>query len=215
MDDANNYKYKSSSFKKGCSDLIKILNKQPKPTFTYFYHHMPDGLMHVKGVDSLRIKINVLRLQRILKNTFKKISNDTLFIISADHGLINISNNVYLADDLEIYRMLKRRTSIEGRATAFFVKDKYKEEFPKVFNEKYGNDFILKSHQEVIEENIFGEGPIHLKFEDFIGDYLAIAISNRSINYGKKGKKEFFKAAHAGYTKKETEVPLIILKNKS
>lgn len=211
MEDANNIKYKYGKFKNGCNDLLNILEKQQKNTFTYFYHHLPDGLMHIKGTDSLRVKLNVLNNQRIIKSTLKKLSKDTLLIISADHGLVNVKNSVYLADDKDLYRMLKRRTSIEGRATTFFIKDKYKEIFPKVFNQKYGEDFILKTHQEVIDEKIFGEGNPHPKFEDFIGDYLSIAIGNRCINYGKKGKKEIFKASHAGYTQKETEVPLIII----
>ena len=212
MDECVNIKYKSSKLKDGCNKLINNLNTQSKRTYTYFYHHLPDSLMHVKGVNSLRVKLNVLKIQKIIKNTIKKCSKDTLFIISADHGLVNVANWVYLYDDKEIYRMLKRRTSIEGRATAFFIKDKYKEEFKEVFNKKYGNDFILKSHQEVIDENIFGKGKMHSKFEDFIGDYLAISISNRCISYGKKPKKEFFKASHAGYLQEETEVPLVILK---
>ena len=211
MDDANNIKYKKGNFKKGCKDLVKTLKNQNKQTFTYFYHHMPDGLMHVKGVDSFTVKLNVLKLQKVIKKTIKQFENDTLFIVSADHGLINLDNSIYLADDKDLYRMLKRRTSIEGRACAFFIKDKYKEVFKEAFIEKYGNDFILKTHQEVIDENIFGVGKMHPKFEDFIGDFLAIAISNRCINYGRKPKKEFFKAAHAGYTQKETEVPLIII----
>lgn len=211
MDDANNIKYKKGNFKKGCKDLVKTLKNQNKQTFTYFYHHMPDGLMHVKGVDSFTVKLNVLKLQKVIKKTIKQFKNDTLFIVSADHGLINLDNSIYLADDKDLYRMLKRRTSIEGRACAFFIKDKYKDVFKEAFIEKYGNDFILKTHQEVIDENIFGVGKMHPKFEDFIGDFLAIAISNRCINYGRKPKKEFFKAAHAGYTQKETEVPLIII----
>lgn len=212
MDDCLNVKYPKGVLKKGCKELIKNLYNQEKRTYTYFYHHMPDSLMHVKGVNSLRVKLNVLRIQKILKKTIKKCPKDTLFIVSADHGLVDVSNWVYLYEEKEIYRMLKRRTSIEGRATAFFIKDKFKEEFKETFNKKYGNDFILKSHQEVIDENIFGEGQIHPKFEDFIGDYLAISTSNRCINYGKKPKKEFFKASHAGYLQEETEVPLIILR---
>ena len=210
MDDANNVKYKN--LKNGCKELVNILNNQNKNTFTYFYHHLPDSLMHVKGVDSLSVKLNILKIQGIIQTTFKKLSKDTLFIITADHGLINVKNWIHLAEDVDLYRMLKRRTSIEGRATAFFIKDKYKNEFPKVFMEKYGNDFILKTHQEVIDEKIFGDGNPHPKFEDFIGDYLAISISDRCLHYGKKPKKEIFKASHAGYTKEETEIPLIIIR---
>lgn len=214
MDDANNYKYCKGRLKKGCKKLIDTLNSSDKPSYTYFYHPKPDSLMHVKGVDSLFVKLNVLKTQRLIKKTIKKCPEDTLFIISADHGLLNVRNWVYLYEDKEIYRMLKRRTSIEGRATAFFIKDKYKvnDEFKNTFIKKYGDDFILKTHQEVIDENIFGEGNMHPKFEDFIGDYLAIAKTNRCINYSKKLKKPFFKAAHAGYTKAETEVPLILIK---
>ena len=49
----------------------------------------------------------------------------------------------------------------------------------------------------------------HQYLDSFIGDYIAISTSNKMIQL-KKG--EPFKAHHAGLTKEELEVPIIINK---
>ena len=60
-----------------------------------------------------------------------------------------------------------------------------------------------------------GEGKQHEKIDDFIGNYIAIAISDSIIvleNYFDrelKGKNEK-KSTHCGLTKNEMEIPLIV-----
>jgi hypothetical protein len=40
---------------------------------------------------------------------------------------------------------------------------------------------MLLSKQEVLTKKLFGTGKVHPRFEEFWGDYLAIAISDVSI----------------------------------
>ena len=103
--------------------------------------------------------------------------------------------------------MLKRPTSIEPRATAFYIKEEYTDDFSAEFLKNFGEDFILYSREEVIEKKLFGSGKMHPKFEDFIGDYLAIAIKNKGFVYS--GESMQFVSHHAGLTEKEMIIPLI------
>jgi hypothetical protein len=105
--------------------------------------------------------------------------------------------------------MLKRPTSIETRATAFYVKDEYLNDFPAEFRYNFGDDFLLYSKEEVIEKNIFGIGKMHPKFEDFIGDYIAVAIGDKGIVYSEKSAQ--FISNHAGMTEQEMKIPLIAI----
>ena len=50
---------------------------------------------------------------------------------------------------------------------------------------------------------------MHPKFEEFIGDYLAIAISDKGIVYPKNSSQ--FISNHAGMTEKEMKIPLIAI----
>ncbi len=88
------------------------------------------------------------------------------------------------------------------------MKENKKEEFVKLFNSYFGSDFDLYSKDEIIESKLFGDGSENEIFRDALGDYLAIAKSNKGLVYG--GGKSF-KSQHAGYTDDEIYVPLIVV----
>ncbi|WBL46073.1 hypothetical protein [Clostridium estertheticum] len=105
-----------------------------------------------------------------------------------------------------------------GNATAYSVSpfgtnkvsshiEMVKAEFYKAF----GKDFLLFSKSEALEANLFGEGQAHKKFEEFIGDFLAVAIGDQGIAYSPKLKR--FLSNHAGMTKQEMMVPFIVVEN--
>ena len=74
----------------------------------------------------------------------------------------------------------------------------------------FGDEFILFSKEEVLEQKLFGYGIQHKMAEGFLGDYLAISINKMSIDNIKPKDREPFKAGHAGLTVDEMLVPLII-----
>lgn len=103
--------------------------------------------------------------------------------------------------------------SIEPRALAFYVKEGQEEKFCSAFLKHFAKDFILLSKQEVLKQRLFGKGNVHSRFEEFLGDYLAIAISDVSI-FKSREKADCFVGVHAGMTEREMMVPLIVLEIK-
>ena len=61
----------------------------------------------------------------------------------------------------------------------------------------------------VIDSKFFGDGDENPIFNSAIGDFLAIAIGNKTILFN--GDKEFV-SQHAGMTDDEILVPLIVVK---
>ncbi len=98
---------------------------------------------------------------------------------------------------------------MEPRATNFFVKPLMKKKFKKVFNAKYGDEFLLHTKEELYASGLLGFGTKHQLLDDFIGDYVAISIGNKMFNFKEHSR---FLGHHAGLTKEEMEVPLIIFK---
>lgn len=189
----------------------RIINlcKDKRKKFIYAYYDEPDHTTHIEGTDS---NITVKLYEEIDKSTkelYEKLKDtNTLVIVTADHGHIN-SKDITLSDYKDIFSLLKHDISIEGRACAFFIKDDKHKEFEQLFNEYFKDDFILYTKEEVIKNKLFGRGRENKYFKDSLGDYLAVAISNKYFRYNENSVK--YTSMHAGLTEDEILVPLIII----
>ena len=192
--------------------IIDLCKKEGKK-FIYAYCEEPDHITHIEGTDSN----TTIKLYEKLDDSTKELCNNlkdtnTLVIITADHGHIN-SIPITLSDYKDIFSLLKHDISIESRACAFYVKEGKKREFEQLFNKYFKEDFILYTKEEVIKNKLFGIGIENKHFKDSIGDYLAIATSNKYFRYNQNSVK--LTSMHAGLTEDEMLVPLIINKNRS
>lgn len=179
-------------------------------SFTYAYWVYPDAYMHKKGVNNFTVHHNIKQIQRLIKKYSSK-NKDVATLIIADHGMIDVNFND-INEHPDLVDTLIRNTSIEKRTMNFFVKEDKKDLFKELFNKYYGNYYTLLSKEEVLEQNIFGEGKPHPKSLDFIGDFIALANSNFSLELktDKSKKKKFvFKGHHAGNTLDEMMISVI------
>lgn len=189
--------------------FIKIknnLNKKDK-NYIYAYYEDPDGIMHDTGTDSN----DTLECFKMINKKVEEFSSkleDTLIIVLADHGHINCKE-IILSDYKDIFDTLDGNTWIEGRMCAFKIKQGREKEFEKLFNKLFKEDFILKTRDEVIKEQLFGDGIENKYFIDSLGNYFALAVSNKYFKYTKAGN--YFKSTHAGFTVDEMKIPLIII----
>jgi len=188
------------------ADRVVELTKKDEENFTYIYWTEPDFTEHDFGTVADQTEQVLRLLNEQVERLSQQINQDTLFIVIADHGFADVVG-IDLFDDLEIMNMLRRKPSMEPRATNFFVKPLMKKKFKNIFNKKYGNDFILYKKEELYQAGLLGFGVKHPMLEDFIGDYIAISVSDKMFNFKEHSK---FLGHHAGLTKKEMEVPLVI-----
>ena len=185
------------------------LTKQKGKKYIYVYYENPDTFLHIYGSNNKIVQEEIRMLDNETKKLCDKITN-SLVIVTADHGHIDVTIN-YLEDYKDILDTLKCDISIEGRWVSFMVKRGRKKEFKILFNKYFGNDFLLFTHNEIIKKELFGKGK-DSRLESEIGDYVAIATSDKYIS--SKRDDIIFKSAHAGITKDEMEIPLIIIPKK-
>ena len=175
---------------------VEDLCATPEKKFIYAYWNEPDNTMHLYGPESNETRDLMIQLENRLEEFSSNLS-DTLLIITADHSQIE-SKNYCINDYPDITRCLVRMPSIEPRALNFFVKEEYKQEFPKIFADTFKDKFLLLTKEEIIESNLFGIGKEHALFRDLLGDYIVISIADASLFVTHK-EASMMPGGHAGW----------------
>ena len=182
--------------------------------FIFAYSDNPDGILHKYGTDSEEAKEFILKAEKQIKNLREELSEDTLIIISADHGHKNIEKSYSITDFPELLECLIIPPSLESRVLSFWVKEEMKEIFEQKFNKIFEKDFWLMTKEEFLNEYKFlGEGNKHKKIDDFIGNYIALSVGGSMIRietFLAEGKP-IRKSTHCGLSKEEMEVPVIVM----
>lgn len=194
------------SFTEQLNRLLMITQKER--SFSYCYYDEPDLTIHRDGVNGTKTKEVIKSLNSAYERFLQEVKDDVLVIVTADHGLIDIEA-IKLYEYEDIIKTFKRKPAIEPRAMTFFIKEEEKENFLKLFNKYFKEDFLLLTKDKLYKTNLLGYGKKHELLDSFIGDYTAIATGNKSFQT-KKG--ESLKAHHAGLTKEELEIAIIINK---
>ena len=192
----------------GVSKLNKVL-KENDNCFVYFYWDSPDREMHEKGINSWTTHYQVKKAQRFIKKVTKK-NPDTLFILLADHGHINVKF-VDICEHEDLYSLIAKPMTLEKRAPSFFIKEGKEKKFAELFNKYYGEHFELLTKEEAFKNNLFGEGKAARGVEDVLGEYIAISLDEYSLFASNELKHmDFFKGHHAGGTKEERLIDISI-----
>ena len=175
--------------------------------YLYAYFVNPDYMMHELGTEAKEVNEYFKEIGNIVKGIADQLE-DTLIIVTADHGHLECEY-ILLTDYPDFFNTLGRTTWIEGRCCAFKIKEGKEKEFENLFEKYFDKDFILKTKEEVIEEKLFGDGEENKLFRDSLGDYIALAITNRVFRYDER--TNVHKSMHAGFTEDEMNIPLILI----
>ena len=186
----------------------------PGPQLILAYWHQPDSRMHNEGPYSPAVLAEVETFERQLSALMEEL-DDTLLVISADHGQVPVEREVYLDDHPEILECLVVPPTLETRAVSFFVKNHRRADFVARFQAALGDCYLLMDRDQVLARELFGPGTAHRKIDDFLGDFLACATGNTIIRYHGRFERtrQVFHGHHAGLCPEEMLVPLIVTKS--
>ena len=190
---------------------VEELCGRPGRKFIYAYWNEPDSTMHRTGTGSAEAHAVLTELEKKVEKTVSGLS-DTLFMITADHGHMD-SINCCLRDYPEVLNCLVRLPSFEPRTLNLFVRDECKARFPAIFRKYFGDSFILLTREEVLSVRLFGTGSDRTGLESMIGDYVAVAVSDKSV-FNTHIEAQEMPGCHAGLTREETTIPLIVIEKK-
>lgn len=194
---------------------IKDLCNLPDRKFILAYSDNPDGLLHKYGTKSEEAKNFIIETENKIEELCSNFDEETLLIISSDHGHKDIEKSYTLLDYPEIQECLIMPAYLESRVLTFWVKENMRDIFVERFNNIFQNEFWLMTREEFLDKYHFlGYGDKHYKIDDFIGNYMALSIAGSMIRIetflaeGKPVKK----STHCGLSKDEMEVPIFVIK---
>lgn len=193
-------------------DQLNVLlqcTQRPGRNFLYAYYDEPDHSMHRAGVKHYKTTSTIQRIANDIHKFINQLSSDTLLLISADHGHIDV-DPVDLTLDTTLWEMLKFAPTMEARAINFHIKPEYLNKFSQYFTATYPT-YQLITRNQALEDDWFGIGKQHFTVSSTLGDYLAVAQTAKTLFFR---SREFAlcKGAHAGMTELEITVPLVVLK---
>ena len=192
------------------SDLVNSIKQvclRPGKQFVYAYLSQPDATMHDFGVSSDQANQKIKSISNEIEKLYSDLT-DTLIIITADHGQIDVAGCVDFYKDKEINDMLLCTPFLDARTPAFKVKTGKEKEFKKLFKSRYGKDFKLFKTIDLIRRGYFGESG---DYGYLLGDYIAIGTYTHKLFISYENMTSF-KGHHTSLTE-EMLVPLIILKS--
>ncbi|MDP2425798.1 MAG: alkaline phosphatase family protein [Candidatus Izemoplasmatales bacterium] len=198
------------TFQKQVETLLTTL-EEDMSHFVYVYWDQLDSKMHEFGPGSVEVKAQADEIEQAILYLHDHLPSDTIALITADHGQVEVCP-IDITKYQAIMDCLRIEPSIESRATSFFVKEDRKEVFEQTFRHYFRDYFVLYTKEDVLKMKLFGNGTPHPKFDEFLGDYLAVAIDHYYFKMN-RGRMEM-RGQHAGILVDEMLVPLIVLQKK-
>ena len=186
---------------------IAELCRRPERKYIYAYWNEPDLTMHQFGCYSREAAETLRDLEARIAGLCRELPN-TLVVVTADHGQIDTKCDCITRYPTLVKRLV-RMPSIEPRALNLFVREGEAEPFAAEFRQLFGDEFLLLTMQEVLDRKLFGDAEEHPCFRAMLGDYLAVAVGERTL-FNTELEAERFRGVHAGMTAEEMQVPLIL-----
>lgn len=204
----------ADNFEQVC-DAVKAICAEGKNTFTFVQWSSPDDIAHREGCYGEKTAEKLAAISVQIEKLAAKLT-DTLIIVSSDHGMIDIAEDIQINHIPQIADCLVVPPFVESRAAACYVKNDRRTDFEKACHTYLGNDFILLPRSEIIAKGLLGGGEPHPKTLDFIADYMLCAIGNVGIKYQTLNAKPKTQhsANHGGLTDEEMMIPLIVIPTK-
>ncbi len=188
-----------------------ILHQEPGKTFVSLYWGDTDSIAHVHGPWTDAFTAELRSIDTALERELSGRVDDTLLLISADHGFVPMDNEDYI--DISKYPALYNNLAFppvgDTRAAYLFVRNGKKEEVAQFIAETFTNDIVCLDAQQALDAGLFGIRDALLKSRDRIGDLIIASVGRKTLYYPYKDSKKLH-GMHAGLTPDEMLVPFVL-----
>lgn len=201
--------------------LLQGIKKDKGKNFYYIYYPKIDSIGHEYGMSSYKAYFEINNFIKVLDNFYNNVLdkgvNEGIFILSADHGQMEIKDRIYLNElipNIEEYMLKdsKGRSIVPvgyNRDMFLYIKKEFETYVYELLKEKFKDKGEIYLVKDLIDKGVF-INPSET-FLSRMGNIVIIPYDGYGVWWFDKGKYEIsLKGSHGGLTKDEMEIPLLI-----
>lgn len=183
------------------------------PRYIWAYWGEFDDLSHQYGTADPRLYLEMehlgLHIKKFIKDLPAKHREDTLFLLCADHGMIDTPQDPWfeVRNHSNIWNKLIMPPSGENRLAYLYPHYGSKCELADEVKTTWGDAFALISSSQAVDSGLFGNGNAHPAFSDRIGEVMLAATGNAYLWWAQK--ENTLKGRHGALSRSEMLVPLL------
>jgi hypothetical protein len=193
----------------------KLVRRNRNRQFVYAYWGELDHVAHQHGIGSAQASAHWELLQRGIAQLVDQISGtDTLLLITADHGFIDMrpESRIVLRDDHpKLAEMLALPLCGEPRSTFCYLRPGCAQAFEQYIEEHLAHAFELHASEELLAGGWFGIGTPAEQIHSRIGDYTLMPRADYVLfdPIGEEPGPPNIIGVHGGSSPQEMYVPLL------
>jgi hypothetical protein len=205
---------------------LHIAAKEESPAYYLLYYDKIDATCHFAGPDSQDLAKEIdyffTMLEQRLYQKLRRLTGDTLLILTADHGQIKVSpqTTFYLNREIptiERYLLTNRAGAPlvpAGSARDFFlhVKEERLDEALDLLRRSLSGRAEVYRTRELIEQNLFGSPTPSEAFLSRVGNVVILPYAHETVWWFESGRFAMhFQGHHGNLSPEEAEIPLLLL----
>ena len=189
----------------------EILQRSKGKTFISLYWPGLDSVAHVLGPNSASYQAEFCAVDDAIGRGLVGQVEDTLLIVTSDHGFVPMAPEDYLMLDSEFdaARALLMPPVGEPRASYLFVREGQKGAIRKAFAEPRDDGLICVESREFMESGLLGVNTPHPEIANRIGDLALLSTGSGGV-FQEYPDAVKLRGMHGGLTEDEMLVPLIM-----
>ncbi|MDR2700571.1 MAG: alkaline phosphatase family protein [Nitrososphaerota archaeon] len=209
------------------ADTIVSLRKnleENKNNSAYFFVHLDtlDTIAHEYGPNSYQYcaelsVITYLLNKELVQKLDPKTAKDTLLLLTADHGSVNVDINrtIYLPKTSPLHMQIgedQKPIPPTGSPREIFlhIKNEKLDEAKQWLIRKIGDKAQIIETKEAAEMGLFGVGKASDEFLERTGNLLILPYNNETIWFENSNEKITYLGQHGGLNKHEMLVPFSV-----
>ena len=189
----------------------KILREAQGKTFISLYWPGLDSVGHALGPNSESYRAEFCAVDDAVRRGLMGQAEDTLLIITSDHGFVPMAPEDYLLlnSEFDADRALLMPPVGEPRASYLFTRDGGKDVIKAAFAEPREDGMLCIESRKLVESGLLGINRPHPEIANRIGD-LALLSTGSGGTFQDYPDAALLRGMHGGLTEDEMLVPLII-----